>query len=129
MNARLRVPTVLVVDDEVRSQDAMRRTLEEDFTVLTASGADEARGLLQRQLMSVILCDQRMLQFPAEAVGQTGHPRARQTPSPADPPPRTELVRMHRNFYGFDPSYHVARYHFLHKWLHSWTRCHLAVHR
>ena len=37
MNASLRVPTVLVVDDEVRSQDAMRRTLEEDFTVLTAS--------------------------------------------------------------------------------------------
>jgi two-component system response regulator HupR/HoxA len=51
---------VLVVDDEVRSQDAMRRTLDEDFTVFTASSADEARGLLQRQPVSVILCDQRM---------------------------------------------------------------------
>ena len=54
------LPTVLVVDDEVRSQDAMRRTLDEDFTVFTASSADEARELLQRQPVSVILCDQRM---------------------------------------------------------------------
>ena len=54
------LPTVLVVDDEVRSQDALRRTLDEDFTIFTASSADEARGLLQRQPVSVILCDQRM---------------------------------------------------------------------
>ena len=27
------LPTVLVVDDEVRSQDAIRRTLDEDFRV------------------------------------------------------------------------------------------------
>ena len=60
MNASLRVPTVLVVDDEVRSQDAMRRTLEEDFTVLTASGADDARQQLERHEVNVILCDQRM---------------------------------------------------------------------
>ncbi|MDP3871521.1 MAG: sigma-54 dependent transcriptional regulator [Methyloversatilis sp.] len=60
MNASLRVPTVLVVDDEVRSQDAMRRTLEEDFSVLTASGADDARQQLERHAVNVILCDQRM---------------------------------------------------------------------
>ena len=60
MNASLRVPTVLVVDDEVRSQDAMRRTLEEDFTVLTASDADDARQQLERHEVNVILCDQRM---------------------------------------------------------------------
>ncbi|NMM27163.1 MAG: hydrogenase maturation protein [Glaciimonas sp.] len=40
-----------------------------------------------------------------------------------------ELVKMHRNFYGFDPSYHVARYHFVHKMPHAWTPRHLAVHR
>ena len=40
-----------------------------------------------------------------------------------------ELVRMHRNFYGFDPSYHVARYHFVHKTPQSWTPRHLARHR
>lgn len=54
------LPTVLVVDDEVRSQDAIRRTLDEDFQVLTASGADEARVHFERQSIEVILCDQRM---------------------------------------------------------------------
>lgn len=54
------LPTVLVVDDEVRSQETMRRTLDEDFTVYTASNADEARERLERTDISVILCDQRM---------------------------------------------------------------------
>lgn len=40
-----------------------------------------------------------------------------------------ELERMRLNFYGFDPSYHVARYHFVHKVPHAWTPLHLAVHR
>ena len=42
---------------------------------------------------------------------------------------KEELSRMYRNFYGFDPSYHVARYHFVHKLPHAWTPRHLAVHR
>jgi two-component system response regulator HupR/HoxA len=54
------LPLVLVVDDEVRSQEAMRRTLEEDFRILTASDAQQARGLLERHPVNVILCDQRM---------------------------------------------------------------------
>jgi putative two-component system hydrogenase maturation factor HypX/HoxX len=40
-----------------------------------------------------------------------------------------ELARMKRNFYGFDPSYHYARAHFVHKVPHAWTPLHLAVHR
>ncbi|MGE5493435.1 MAG: hydrogenase maturation protein [Actinomycetota bacterium] len=40
-----------------------------------------------------------------------------------------ELSEMRRNFYGFDPSYHVARYHFVAKSPHSWTPRHLAKHR
>jgi putative two-component system hydrogenase maturation factor HypX/HoxX len=40
-----------------------------------------------------------------------------------------ELAEMRRNFYGFDPSYHVARYHFVAKSPHSWTPRHLAKHR
>jgi two-component system response regulator HupR/HoxA len=54
------LPLVLVVDDETRSLDSIRRNLEEDFRILTASSADEARGLLERHEVSVILCDQRM---------------------------------------------------------------------
>ncbi|MCK6373306.1 MAG: hydrogenase maturation protein [Zoogloea sp.] len=40
-----------------------------------------------------------------------------------------ELARMRRNFYGFDPSYHGARYHFVMKSPQSWTPRHLARHR
>lgn len=54
------LPAVLVVDDEVRSQDAIRRTLDEEFTVFTAGSAEDARALLDRQVVNVILCDQRM---------------------------------------------------------------------
>ncbi|MGZ8260332.1 MAG: hydrogenase maturation protein [Caldimonas sp.] len=40
-----------------------------------------------------------------------------------------ELAAMRRNFYGFDPSYHVARSNFVHRVEHSRTPLHLAVHR
>ena len=53
-------PTVLLVDDEPRSLEAMRRTLDEDFTILAADGADGARDLLARHEVAVVLCDQRM---------------------------------------------------------------------
>ena len=59
------LPVVLLVDDELRSLEAMRRTLEEDFDVLTASDTTQARALLEQHTVAVILCDQRM-------PGQTG---------------------------------------------------------
>ena len=40
-----------------------------------------------------------------------------------------ELARMKRNFYGFDPSYHVARYNFIRKIAKSRTPLTLAAHR
>jgi putative two-component system hydrogenase maturation factor HypX/HoxX len=40
-----------------------------------------------------------------------------------------ELARMRRNFYGFDPSYHIARSNFVRRVVHSWTPRHLARHR
>lgn len=62
----LRQPaTVLVVDDEPRLQETTRRVLDDEFEVLTAGSADEARAILQERAVSVILCDQRM-------PGQTG---------------------------------------------------------
>lgn len=59
------LPLVLVIDDEVRSQEAMRRTLDEDFRVLVASDTAQAGQLLLRHRVDVVLCDQRM-------PGQTG---------------------------------------------------------
>jgi putative two-component system hydrogenase maturation factor HypX/HoxX len=40
-----------------------------------------------------------------------------------------ELERMHLNFYGFDPSYHVARYNFVYKVPKSRTPVTIARHR
>jgi putative two-component system protein, hydrogenase maturation factor HypX/HoxX len=40
-----------------------------------------------------------------------------------------ELARMRLNFYGFDPSYHVARHSFIHKIAKSRTPLTLARHR
>jgi putative two-component system hydrogenase maturation factor HypX/HoxX len=40
-----------------------------------------------------------------------------------------ELERMKLNFYGFDPSYHVARYNFIFKIPKSRTPLYLARHR
>jgi two-component system response regulator HupR/HoxA len=53
-------PAVLVVDDEQRSLEALRRTLEDDFYVLMAASADEARAILEREFVQIVLCDQRM---------------------------------------------------------------------
>jgi two-component system response regulator HupR/HoxA len=52
--------TILIIDDEVRSQEALRRTLEEDFNILTASGAVDGRAIMEREFVQVVLCDQRM---------------------------------------------------------------------
>ena len=40
-----------------------------------------------------------------------------------------ELERMRMNFYGFDPSYHVARFRLVRRSPHAWTPLYLAHHR
>jgi two-component system response regulator HupR/HoxA len=59
-----KLPAVLVVDDEVRSQEALRRTLEEDFEVFCAGNAAEGMEILEQEQSTwpirVVLCDQRM---------------------------------------------------------------------
>ncbi len=53
-------PTILIVDDELRSLEALERTLYDDFDVLTAETTAEAEALLADNWVQVILCDQRM---------------------------------------------------------------------
>ncbi len=48
---------------------------------------------------------------------------------PLDRYRQEELERMKLNFYGFDPSYHVARYHFVEKLPKARTPAWLASHR
>ena len=52
--------TVLVVDDEPRSLETLRRTLEEDFTVFTAASAEEGEAVMAREFVHIVLSDQRM---------------------------------------------------------------------
>lgn len=54
-------PVILVIDDEVRSQETLRRVLEdENYEVLTAGDAVSAEHILESVMIDVILCDQRM---------------------------------------------------------------------
>ncbi|MCJ2182813.1 sigma-54 dependent transcriptional regulator [Novosphingobium sp. 1949] len=54
------LPVVLVVDDEIRSLESLRRILDHDFDVLTAASTAAAERHLEERAVQVILCDQRM---------------------------------------------------------------------
>lgn len=54
--------TVLVVDDEIRSQETLRRVLNQEFEVLCAGSAADAEKLLEGEIVHAIICDQRMPQ-------------------------------------------------------------------
>ena len=56
-----RIPlAVLVVDDEKRSLETLKRTLEDHFSVFTASSAEEGNAVMERELVQIVLSDQRM---------------------------------------------------------------------
>ena len=52
--------TVLIVDDEVRSLESLRRVLADEFEVIGASNAAEAEAVLAGDMVQIILCDQKM---------------------------------------------------------------------
>ncbi len=54
------LPTVLVVDDEIRSLESLARILGDDFDVQTAETIGRAQAVLEAEPVQVILCDQRM---------------------------------------------------------------------
>lgn len=54
------LPSILIVDDEPRSVEALQRILFDDYDVFTAYSAAEAYEILQREWIQVLLCDQRM---------------------------------------------------------------------
>ena len=52
--------SVLVVDDEQRSLETLRRTLEDHFTIFTAVSAEEGFNLMEGEYIQIVLSDQRM---------------------------------------------------------------------
>lgn len=73
-NVSNRSITVLVVDDEPRSLEAIQRVLSDEFEVICAGNAREAEAVLEGELVQILLCDQRM---PGES-GVTFLKRARE---------------------------------------------------
>ena len=105
-----------------------------------AAPAAQAMGLIDRCVDAAasdvdagVITDARALAVADNLRGRLADKRRRRAEDEARRPlaayRQDELTRMHRNFYGFDPSYHVARYHFVHRLAHAWTPRHLAVHR
>ena len=67
--------------------------------------------------------------FPSLLQQKTQQRRSDERQKPLHNYRAEELRHMQLNFYGFDPSYHIARYHFVHKIPHGWTPRYLARHR
>jgi putative two-component system hydrogenase maturation factor HypX/HoxX len=90
---------------------------------------DGGRGTFLRQAIA----QARRLAEAADFDAGLAAKRARRAKDEAQRPlaayREEELAHMRRNFYGFDPSYHYARAHFVNKVPHAWTPLHLASHR
>lgn len=56
------LPTILLIDDEIRSLESLKRILCDDFEVRTAATIEDANAILEQDWIQVILCDQRMPQ-------------------------------------------------------------------
>ncbi len=54
------LPTVLIIDDEVRSLEALERNLSDDFDIRIAEDIEQAESILENEWVHIVLCDQRM---------------------------------------------------------------------
>ncbi|EXI73332.1 MAG: Hydrogenase transcriptional regulatory protein hupR1 [Candidatus Accumulibacter sp. SK-11] len=91
-NPKPRLPTVLVVDDELRSQEALRRTLDEDFEVFTAANAEEAQRIMEsewcRSLSATSACPGRAVSSSCDGCAANGRTPCASS-FPVTPTPRT----------------------------------------
>jgi len=104
-------------------------------------GVAEGRrlGLVDRILAGAEIGTERLLELASALASEDGYAarlsgkRRRRAQDEAEKPLEAyraeELRRMRLNFYGFDPSYHVARYNFIHKVPKSRTPLTIANHR
>lgn len=54
------LPSILVVDDDQKSVDTLKRVLKRQFTVFTATSAADAKEILRFEYIQIILSDHRM---------------------------------------------------------------------
>ena len=103
-----------------------RRALEIDFTDACLPGDASSFGTAVAQRAAELAASPELdAMIQAKREVRTRDEAAKPLAAYRD----EELAHMRRNFYGFDPSYHIARHHFVHKSPMSWTPRHLARHR
>jgi serine/threonine-protein kinase len=56
----IRRPALLFVDDEERVVNALRSVFKDSYRVVTATGAEQALGMVRRERFHVVVSDQRM---------------------------------------------------------------------
>jgi len=95
--------------------------VDEDFAATPAAFLDE---VVQRATTLAESSD-----FDAEVASKNRRRAADEAAKPLARYREEELARMKLNFFGFDPSHHVARYHFVHKLPKARTPSFLARHR
>ena len=102
---------------EAAAMGLLDRVLDRRGAALEQQIADYAGSLASDPELARLLAEKQQRRRRDEAAKPLAQYRAE------------ELERMQLNFYGFDPSYHVARYNFVYRRPHSWTPLHLARHR
>lgn len=102
---------------EARCLGLIDDTIDGDVPCFDAALRHRARDLAKDPAFDKLLVDKRRQRIRDEAHRQLAAYRA------------DELDRMKRNFFGFDPSYHVARYNFVYKVPKSRTPLSIAPHR
>lgn len=86
-------------------------------------------GLFSREDTINDWLDDKLKQLPALLEAKQATRKQDEMKKPLIEYRNEEIQQMMLNFYGFDPSYHVARYHFVHKTAKSRTPPYLAPHR
>jgi putative two-component system hydrogenase maturation factor HypX/HoxX len=104
------------------AQEALRLKLVDD---IVPEDPVEAEISLREKVAALVAADDY-----AQRLEQKKTARARdEAAKPLCAYRADELEKMRRNFWGFDPSYHVARHNFIRKVVKSRTPLHLAAHR
>ncbi len=119
---------------EEGARDIMRRRLPMTARESVASGFYDACLAGEPEAFRVDVARRAAEQaasgdLPARLAAKRARRERDETAKPLAAWRAEELARIGRNFYGFDPSYHVARWHFVKKSPASWTPRHLARHR
>ncbi len=103
--------------EDAREMGLLDRVLPADRTAFLDQVRRDAAALAADPALGDWLAEKRRRRAADEAA------------KPLDQYRAEELARMTLNFYGFDPSYHVARYHFVNKLPKARTPLYLAGHR